>query len=113
MNRHRNLERPDFTEFELVSNESGRIALRAARPRAVWGPQTRERVRIGREFIVDGEDLTVQQTFSLVRQTQEIMPAVRVALPLGGPVRLTAGEYSANLALNAGQTEAVLELPRC
>ena len=28
VNRHTNLERPDFTEFELVSNESGRIALR-------------------------------------------------------------------------------------
>jgi len=111
VNRHRNLERPDFTEFELVSNESGRIALRAARPRAVWGPQTRERVGIERELIVNGEALTVQQTFSLVRQTQEIVPAVRVALPLGSPVTLTAGEYSANLTLNAGQTEAVLELP--
>ena len=77
----------------------------------MWGPQTRERVGIRRDLIVDRETLTVQQTFSLVRQTQEIVPAVRVALPLGGPVRLTAGEYSATLTLKAGQTEAVLELP--
>ncbi len=111
VNRHRNLERPDFTEFEVVEKEAGRITLRAARPRAVWGPQTQERVGVERSIVVDAEGLSLEQTFRLVEQTREIAPAVRVALPLATPVTVEAGEYSESLALGDGESEAVLELP--
>ncbi len=111
VNRHKDLDRPDFTEFEVVETAAGRITLRAAKPRAVWGPQTRERLAVDRMLVVDGEGLTLEQTFSTEKETQEVAPAVRVALPLVSPITVNAGEYTGSLALPAGETEAVMELP--
>ena len=111
VNRHKDLERPDFTEYEVVDSAAGRITLRAAKPRAVWGPQTQERVSVERVLQVDGEGLTLEQTFRVEKQPQEITPAVRVALPLASPITVTAGEYSGSVTLPTDQTEAVLELP--
>lgn len=111
VNRHDHLERPDFTEFELMGNERGRIELRAAKPRAVWGPQTQERVDVRRTLIVDADGLTVEQSFRVEQQAQAITPAVRVALPLQGPVTVTAGEYSSRVALRDDEPEATTDLP--
>lgn len=111
VNRHRDLERPDFVEFEVVETGEGRVRLRAAKPRAVWGPQTRERISVERVLRADATGLTVEQTFGLEKETQDITPAVRAALPLAGAVTVTAGEYSGNLTLPDGASHLILELP--
>jgi len=111
VNRHRDLNRPDFSEFEVVESAAGRISLRASRPRAVWGPQTRERVAVQRVLTVNADGLTVEQTLRLEKQPQEITPAVRVALPLATPITVRAGDHSQSLTLPAGETDTVMELP--
>lgn len=111
VNRHQDLERPDFTEFEVLSNESGRITLRAATPRAVWGPQTQERVDIRRVLAVSAEGLTVEQSFQLAQQERAVTPALRIALPLAGSVTVSSGDYSGTFTLPEGKSETTADLP--
>lgn len=111
VNRHRDLDRPDFTEFETIETAEGRLVLRAAKPRAVWGPQTRERLNVERVLTVNKDGMEVEQTFRLQRQTQGIAPAIRVALPLTVPVTVKAGDYLGKVDLPTENTEAVSELP--
>lgn len=111
VNRQEELERPDFTEFDVLGTERGCIQLRAARPRAVWGPQTQERVDIRRTLTVDAARLTVEQSFEVERQERAITPALRIALPLTGPLTVSAGDYSSSFALPDGETESTVDLP--
>ena len=66
---------------------------------------------IRRTLTVDAARLTVEQSFEVERQERAITPALRIALPLTGPLTVSAGEYSSSFALPDGETESTVDLP--
>jgi hypothetical protein len=105
---HRRLERADTTEFELVEASDGIITLRQTPPRAVWGPQTRERPTVERIVTLDDGSLTIAQTYSMEEQRADVAPAIRVPLDVGGSLTLRWGDQETTLAVDGS---AAQELP--
>lgn len=111
VSRHDDLERPDYTEFELVEAAEDSATLKAVAPRAVWGPQLRERLDVQRVLAVDADGLTLTDTYTLAAESQDVTPAVRVGLALAGPVQVRAGAFEASLASSADGAVTTLDLP--
>lgn len=111
VSRHDALERPDYTEFELVEAAEDSATLKAVAPRAVWGPQLRERLDVQRVLAVDADGLTLTDTYTLAAESQDVTPAVRVGLALAGPVQVRAGAFEASLASSADGAVTTLDLP--
>ncbi len=111
VSRHDDLERPDYTEFELVEAAEDSATLKAVAPRAVWGPQLRERLDVQRVLAVDADGLTLTDTYTLAAESQDVTPAVRVGLALAGPVQVRAGAFDASLASSADGAVTTLDLP--
>ncbi len=111
VSRHDDLERPDYTEFELMKAAEDSATLKAVAPRAVWGPQLRERLDVQRVLAVDADGLTLTDTYTLAAESQDVTPAVRVGLALAGPVQVRAGAFEASLASSADGAVTTLDLP--
>lgn len=111
VSRHDALERPDYTEFELMKAAEDSATLKAVAPRAVWGPQLRERLDVQRVLAVDADGLTLTDTYTLAAESQDVTPAVRVGLALAGPVQVRAGAFEASLASSADGAVTTLDLP--
>jgi hypothetical protein len=74
------------------------------------GNPPREPVSVERTLAVQGDELVLEQTFRMERQTEKIAPAVRVALRAGESVAVKVGKRWKNLAKNRDGSEPSLSL---
>lgn len=111
VNRHTDLDRPGADEFEAAETAPGRIVLRSVPPRiAQTSNPPREAVTVERALSVRGDELILDQTFRMERQTEKIAPAVRVGLRLDGAVVVKAGGCSKRLVRRRGTNDSFMEL---
>lgn len=112
VNRRERLETPDFTEFELVERSEASITIRQVSPRAVWGPQLRERLAVDRVLRAAPGSVVLTDTYSLQHERQDVSPSLRVGLAMHDPVTVRSGAFEATLSVSEAGASTTLSVPQ-